>query len=370
MKLTRRQVAQFGLMGLGALGISPLTLGKPGKSSRTLRVLILGGTGFLGPHIVRYAASRGHTVTLFNRGKTDTHLFPELEKLKGNRGGDLKALMGRKWDLVIDTSSSIPKHVTTSVSVLRPNVDHYIYVSSTSVYRDWTQPGMDETAPVYSLKSPDAADFDPLQRYGANKAMCESIVRDSFGEGSAIIRPNTIEGAGLRKRMLLPYWVRRATQGGETLGPGAEDDSIQYIDVRDLAEWLVHCAENSVSGTFNASSSPGTHTMKQLIDGCQSVTGTTAPIVWIDNGFLREQGHFSLPYWVHGRDKSLGKGHMSVDLAMKNGLKQRPKIETTGYIYDWLKTLTSEERAFNAGIPREFEKKVIANWKASRKPGS
>lgn len=364
MKLTRRQLTLLSLLGLSVQTTAPMAFGAGKAQGDSLKILILGGTGFLGPHIVRHGLERGHTLTLFNRGKTDPHLFPEVEKLVGDRNTDLESLKNRKWDVVIDTSSSFPTSVAKSVDLLKPNVGQYLYVSSTAVYSDWTKPNIEEDASIFEFNATTLKTATPFERYGANKALCESTVRDAFGGKSTLVRPNAIEGPGLRRHILMPYWVRRTGQGGETMGPGAASDTIQFIDARDLAQWLVYCAENAVTGTFNATSAQGAYSMQDLIKDCQAATEKPAPIVWVDSSFLVKQGFFAIPYWVRNRDEVPGFGHLNTDLANKNGLKPRPQIETAQLIHEWLKTLTPEQQAFSAGIPLQFEQKVIASWKA------
>ena len=368
MKLTRRQLAQWGLVGLA--GMSPFmvfgnqnTLGGPG-----LKILILGGTGFLGPHIVSNAVARGHTVTLFNRGKSDPHLFPDLEKIKGQRSGNLAALEGRKWDVVIDTSSFMPNEVQKSCALLKPNTGHYIYMSSTAVYKDWTKPDMTEDAPIYSMRDPESAEYGPFQKYGAAKGGSESQVRRIFKGQSTIIRSDPIVGPGDGHHRYT-YWTRKAAEGGEILGPGKGSSYVQYIDARDLAQWIIHCAEKAHDGTFNASSSSGAYTIEELITDCQTVSEQPSSVVWVESDFLVAQGVQDIPFWTRDPEVMLGVGQLNVTKAAQHGLKQRPKIETAKDVYEWYQSFSEEEKQLGVGLSQARQAELIAAWK-SRAPSS
>jgi 2'-hydroxyisoflavone reductase len=371
MKLTRRQITQLTLAGLGGLGGSlAFAADDPKSKPAGLKILILGGTGLLGPHIVRYAVSRGHTMTLFNRGTTDPHAFPELEKLVGSRDGDLAPLKDRKWDVVIDSSSFMPNQVAKSSTLLAPNVGRCIFISSTAVYKPFTRKNMDESAPTYNMQDPEAASYDPFQKYGAAKLVCENLVEKAFPDRYTVLRPNTIVGPGDHQHFRYTYWTRRVTQSGDILGPGAPSDCIQFIDARDLAEWIVYCAEQSVQGTFNASSPAGAYTIKGLIDDCQKAATTAAPVVWVDTPFLIAQGGMlDVPFWNRNIKTAPGEGYMDVSRARANGLKQRPTLETSTDINVWYKTLTPEQQAFKVGITLEQEQALLAKWKSSQ-PGT
>ena len=203
--------------GSSALGSSPAGVVGPEHQSRNLRILVLGGTGFIGPHMVQRALDRGHEVTLFNRGRTNTHLFPEVEKLVGDRNGQLDALAGRTWDVVIDNSGYFPAHVRASAEALRDSVDHYLFTSTIDAYRDFNVVGLDESYPLHP------ADLDrpqnPSQCYGPLKADCERIVREIYPANSTQVRPGWIAGPGDNNH-LLTYWVVRIDRGGEVLAPG------------------------------------------------------------------------------------------------------------------------------------------------------
>lgn len=362
MKLTRRKITQLGLMGLGSVSALALAAGSGPSPQKGLKILILGGTGFLGPHLVRHAASRGHTLTLFNRGKTGAHLFPDLEKIKGGRAGKLDQLKGRKWDVVIDTSSFMPNQVGYSASLLGPNIGHYVYISSTAVYNDYTQPDVSEDSAVLNFNSPEAANYQAFERYGAAKFACEEAVNKALPNKNTIIRSDTITGPGDHKHFRLTYWTRRTTQGGVILGPGNKEDHIQYIDARDLAEWIVHCAENSVQGTYNATLPAGSYSMQGLISDCQKAAQQSSPVVWVNSAFLRAQGVQDIPFWAPNRDEMPGLGHISSTAAQKNGLTLRPTLETSRDTLAWFEKLPKDRQAFTAGLSREQEQQLLAAW--------
>lgn len=362
MKLTRRRITQFGLIGLSGMSALAARAAVTGQATQKLSILVLGGTGFLGPHIVSTALARGHELTLFNRGKTGSNTFEEAETIKGNRAGDLKGLKGKSWDVVIDTSSFLPQQVRKSSELLARSVDHYIYLSSMSVYKDTSRPNLDESAAVHSLSGPDAADMDPFYRYGASKYMCEQVVQDVFGKRGMSIRSDTIVGPGDHRHFRYVYWVRRATQEGNILGPGSPDDFVQYIDVRDLADWIVRCAENSTAGVYNATSNPAAYTMLEMIKDCQSAAATDAPIEWVDHDFLIDRGIFDIPFWQANPDALPASGQYSNAAALQRGLKIRPKATTAEDTLAWYRQLSPEVQSFKAGPTLEEEQALLAAW--------
>ena len=209
-----------------------------------MSILILGGTGFIGPHLVKYASERGHRITLFNRGRTNAHLFPGVEKLVGDRNDNLKALEGRRWDAVIDNSGYTPLQVQQSVDLLKNACDQYLFTSTRSVYTDFTREVMDEDAPVGPKDIPES-EWDG---YGPNKVLAERIVQAGFGARTLITRPPVIVGPGDRTDRFT-YWVDRIDDGGDILVQGDPCDRIQFVDVRDLSEFYVRLLETSTTGT-------------------------------------------------------------------------------------------------------------------------
>ena len=364
------------LLGSGALAaITRLRADKP------LRILVLGGTGFLGPAVVECALKRGHTVTLFNRGRTNPHLYPDLEKLEGDRDGDLKALEGRDWDVVLDTSGYYPKVVEGSAGLLADHVERYIFISSISVYADFSRPGLDEDSPVGTVTPEEVAEVDSVRKitgtnYGPLKALCEQAARDAMPGRTCIIRPGLIVGPRDRSGRFT-YWPVRVQQGGEVLAPGTPETPTQIIDVRDLGAWIVHCAEQGTTGTFNATSPPEELTMGELLTACREVTGSDAAFTWVSADFLAAHEVASwtdMPVWVPLEGEEAGHPFVRVDRALAAGLVFRPVSETVRGTLDWWACLDEEGRDRHlwsrldgaAGISAEREAELLAAWHESR----
>ena len=277
-----------------------------------LRILILGGTGFIGPHMVRDALARGHAITLFNRGRTNTHLFPEVEKLVGDRDGQLGALEGRTWDVVLDNSGYVPRHVRDSAQLLKDASDHYLFTSTAGVYAswygadggmksapgepEWPADGTTEDHPTVVLPEPGSEEVG--RWYGHLKVLCEDAVREAYGEHCVITRPGLIVGPG-DSTDRFTYYPVRIDLGGEVMAFGAPDDPVQYIDARDLAAWSIRLCEDRVSGTYNAVAPLGGLRMAELLYGIRAITATPVRFTWVPGSFLAEQGvpEFSLPPW-------------------------------------------------------------------------
>lgn len=332
----------------------------------TKKVLVLGGTGFIGPHIVRALIARGHTVTLFNRGKTHTELFPELEKLHGDRDGHLEALANRTWDAVIDDSGFVPRIVKMSAELLAPSVNQYVFISTISVYKAFDRPNLDETAPVDTLLDPTSEDVK--KDYGALKAACEQTVENAMPGRAAIVRPGLIVGPGDPSGRFT-HWPSRLAEGGEVLAPGDGSTPVQWIDVRDLAAWLVTVVEQNITGTYNAIGPAQTTTMKQVVDACNQAGGNKATVTWVDATFLDKQevhGWSDLPMWFDASGDMAGFGTLQNRRAIARGLTFRPIAETAKDTLAWLATVPEAERPklASTGISKDRESKVLAAWKA------
>ena len=346
-----------------------------------LKILVLGGTGQTGPHLVRQLVDAGHTVTLSNRGNRSDELFPELECIIADRALDaadgLANLVaelesGRTWDLCIDIWPQIPKIVETTGAMLQGHVGHFMYVSSMSVYADNSEPGADETAAV--LEQPDADDVEYTGAlFGNFKAECENRVRRLYPDDHTIFRPGLIVGPrdfSFRGG----YWPVRVREGGEILAPGDGEDPIQQIDARDLTKFQVHCMEQGIGGTFNV---VGPHpdtplTMRRYLQRCKEATGSDAEFVWADAEFLSEHQigpWMNMPNWLPREGDYAGFARRSVDKAVAAGLTFRPLVDTIRDTLTWYDGLTDERRAgvtARAGIPREREAEVLAAWHAAQ----
>jgi 2'-hydroxyisoflavone reductase len=333
------------------------------KAKKRLRVLILGGTGFLGPHLVANAVARGHVVTLFNRGKTHPELFADLEKLRGDRDGKLDALRGRSWDAVVDTSGYVPRVVKMSADMLAKWVKQYVFISSISVYPDDLPPGADETAKVQELTDPKTEEV--MKHYGELKAACERTVEASLPGRTLNIRPGLIVGPG-DPTDRYTYWPVRLDRGGEVLAPGDGNDSAQYIDARDLAAFIVHSIEDRTVGVFNATGPAQKLTMRGMLEETQKAVRKPSTLVWVPKPFLDEHKvseWTDLPVWAG----TSGISQIDCKKAISKGLRFRPGEATAKDTLAWWKTLPPERQAKQrAGLSAEREQEVLAAWKARK----
>lgn len=339
------------------------------ERGRKMKILVLGGTRFLGRVLVEAALGSGHEVTLFNRGKTDPELFPKTEKLVGDRDGNLDVLKDRVWDAVIDTSGYVPWSVRESAALLADAADHYTFISSVSVYDELEEPWIDEghsvgkLAPerVEELKEMEA-DEAIREHYGELKFLCEREVERAFPGRSFIVRPGLIVGPyDFTDRFA--YWVNRIAKGGEVLAPGRRDKSVQFIDVRDLAEWILRMVESKADGTFNATGPETELTMEEFLDTCKETVGNETELIWVEEKFLlghEVNGWTDLPLWIP--DSSNMDGFLKVDIrkALHAGLKFRPLEETIRDTLAWESTRTPHER--KAGLAPKKEKAVLYDW--------
>ena len=336
-------------------------------------ILILGGTGFIGPHIVNTALARGHKVTLFNRGKTRPELFPDVEKLRGDRDGKLEALKGRQWDAVVDPSGYVPRIVKMSAELLAPNVKQYLFISSVSVYAGGAPVGADETAPVEKLLDPNSEDIkgNSFKNYGALKALSEQAAEAAMPGRVANIRPGLIIGPGDMTGRFT-HWPTRFAEGGDVLCPGDGSTPVQFIDGRDLGDWIVHLIEKNIVGTMNALGPEKAITMKEVITEVNAAAGNKGNPVWVDWKFLEKnevQPWSEMPMWAPNEGDEIGFGTSSNARALKAGIRFRPVGDTAKDTLAWLDTLPPDQRAKvrSSGIKREKEDKVLADWKALKK---
>ena len=335
--------------------------------AKPMKILILGGTAFLGPQIVEAARARGHVLTLFNRGKTNPGLFPDIEKLHGDRDGDLKSLEGRKWDAVVDTSGFVPRLVTMSAALLAPNVSQYVFISTISVFAEGIKPGTAEDGPVAA--TPDESSEDVKKYYGALKALSEKAADKAMSGRAWIIRPGLIVGPE-DKTDRFTYWPVRVAKGGEVLAPGDGGDPVQYIDVRDLAVWIVLGVERDLTGTYNATGPAKKLTMKAMLDGIKKGTGGDARFTWVSTEFLEAKKvapWSDLPVWVPSRNGEEGFAQINCAKAIAAGLTFRPVSTTAADTLAWYKTLPEDRRGkLLAGIGADKERELLAAWHAAK----
>jgi 2'-hydroxyisoflavone reductase len=372
--LTTSALAGGGL-GVAALVPDPLAALLAQPAPRPLRILILGGTGFIGPHQVRYAVARGHKVTLFNRGRTNPGLFKGVDGIEeriGDRApnpGNYDALKTGAWDVVVDNPTTRPRWVREAAAAVKGRAGHYVFISTISVYAKNDTPGADESAAVATTTTPDiesGPEFMPL--YGPLKALSEQEAAKAFPGRATIIRPGLIVGVGdLTDRFT--YWPVRISRGGTVLAPPA-DDPVQIIDARDLAEWTIRCCEQQVYGVYNATGPATRFTVRQMLEGIRSTVGSEATFVHAPASFLAKQqppvrGWSDLPVWVPPVGDTAGFTQRSIAKALAKGLTFRPYADTVKETLAFYGQQTEERKAqLRAGLSAEREAAVLAAWKA------
>ena len=367
---SRRQfLNHLGSMG-AALGIAPRVLAsalpEPAGASTPapLRLLVLGGTGFIGPHLVRLAVERGHSVSVLTRGRRSAELPAQVERLVGDRGDDLSSLEGRRWDAVFDNSATNPDWVERSTRLLRPAAGRYLFTSSTGVYYPYLQRGADESAAVRrTFTDPN----DGSERYGVSKALCEERVRESFGERAIVVRPTYIVGPGDTTDRF-PYWPQRLRRGGRTLAPGRRDDPVQLVDVRDLVAFMLALVESESGGTFNAAGPAATLTFASFLAQGASALGSSSEFVWVeDYDTLLANGVESAVPWIMLRGNDRWHTSVSNARALSAGLAFRPLAVTVRDTLAWWDTLPTERRErARFSVSEEAERVLLAGGQHRR----
>jgi len=351
---------------VAALGGAALAAAAPAKK----RILILGGTGFLGPATVAAATARGHELTLFNRGKTRPGLFPDIETLLGDRdpekGDGLKALADRQWDAVIDNSGYFPRQVTASARLLAPNVKHYIFISSISVYADNRTEGQDETGKIAITEDPTVEKITE-QTFGPLKALCEKATEAALPGRTTVVRPGYIVGPDDSSGRFT-YWPVRIDRGGEVLAPGAPADPVQFIDVRDLGAWLVTLVEQGTMGVFNATGPKDRLAWGDLLQACRKATASQSTLTWVPGEWIVKQANELFPIWAPFLGETRGFHTWKINRALEAGLKFRPYAQTAADTLRWYKTQGEGGRTKLAGPAPAKEAELLAAWKRERSP--
>jgi nucleoside-diphosphate-sugar epimerase len=370
MYASRRDLARLSALVASTLALPALADTRP---LEPMRLLILGGTGFIGPHQVRYALARGHHVTIFNRGRQKEAWPGPVEELLGDRNGDLKALEGHDWDVCIDNPTTLPIWVRDAARVLKGHVGQYVFISTISVYAARDKPA-DETAPLAAYKGADpmaetikSLNAD-LRLYGPLKAVCEKEAEAQYGEANTtIIRPGLIVGPG-DETDRFTYWPVRLARGGEILAPGDGSDPVQFIDVRDLAEWTIHVAEQRTIGVFNAIGPAQPITMQQMLLGIGEGIQVDPKIVWAPTDFLRANkvsAWADMPVWIPGQGETFGFHRRDIRRAGAAGLTYRYLPLTAVDTLAWRRTLPSERQAkLRAGLTPEREAELLGKLRA------
>ena len=371
----KRRELLSGAVGTAAiLGFSAqLSASEKMAQPSSLNILILGGTGFIGPPMVSYAVERGHNVSIFTRGRSALDI-DGVEQLVGDRNDDLSALEGRKWDVVFDNNTYDYKWVSLSTEALKDNVGRYVFISSVSAYagehlgfenvdKPYTGPRISIDSPLAAI--PDDFEFGDELEYGQMKVMSEKIVREAFPDNHTIVRPGFIVGPG-DPTDRFTYWPLRIERGGEVLVPGDGNDEVQVIDVRDLMEFTVRLAENGTNGIFNGVGPASPLSMAGMVYGIRSVTNSNVSFTWVPIPFLREKEvtpYFDMPIWIPGDPL----GGVDNSHAQEAGLTFRSLAKTVSDTLAWHRTRPAENQEKPAtGIDPEKEKAVLAAWHAHR----
>lgn len=328
-----------------------------------MKLLVIGGTRFLGRAFVQAAIERGHALTLFNRGRTSPGLFPGVERVAGDRDGGLGALAGRTWDAVLDPSGYFPRVVGASAAALAGRTGFYAFVSSISAYASPMVAGADESAPLATLADP-AVEEITGETYGGLKAACEREVASVFGERSLVVRPGLIVGPH-DSTDRFPYWPRRLARGGEVLAPGDPAQPVQVIDARDLAAWMLAMIERGAGGTYNATGPAEPMTFGDVIERARLALEAVATVTWVEGAFLLERGvqpWTELPLWVPPEDAGLDE--VSIQRAIAAGLTFRPLAETVRDTLAWDLARPDEAREGSPALRPEREIELLREWHA------
>ncbi len=379
MATTRRDFIELTVLaGAAGVALTPRSGAwgaEVSRAGRPLTILVLGGTGLIGPPMVSYAVARGHQLTLFNRGKTNTELFPELERIIGDRNDNLSALAaevakGRRWDVVIDNTASIPRWVEESAGLLKGNADLYLYTSSISAYSDSSTPNADETAPLGTIKPEEVAKVKTNrditgENYGPLKALCEKAAQEAFPERCIVVRPGLIVGSGDSSDRFT-YWPVRIHRGGEVLAPGNPTDPVQFIDCHDLGEWYVRLVEARAVGVYNGVGPAAPMSIAEMLYGIRATTGGEVSFTWVDAAFLKQhevEEWSEVTVWVPPVGEYAGFSSSSIARAKAAGLTFRPLATTTVDTLAYWGSLPEDRRAQpRAGLAPDKERAVLAAW--------
>jgi 2'-hydroxyisoflavone reductase len=375
---TRRQFIKVSAAASGAFGLGLFPDARAaGEKLKPLRILILGGTGFTGPFQVRYALERGHKVTVFNRGKTHPGETPkEVEQLIGDRNGQLDALKNRQWDVVIDNPTMLPAWVRDAAQILKGNVERYVFISTISVFGDTSKTGIDENAPVarYTGADPmketrDTVIASKFALYGPLKALSEQEAEKWFPKQTLVIRPGLIVGPR-DETDRFTYWPVRIDRGGEVLAPGEPTDPVQFIDGRDLAEWVIRMVEQRETGIYNATGPDKPLGVGAMLEGIKAANKSNANFTWVNADFLEAQKvapWSDMPVWVPPRGEEAGMGRISIRRALSKGLTFRPLADTARDTLAWFKSQSTERQKLKAGLSADREAELLAVWHKEQK---
>lgn len=331
-----------------------------------MKILVIGGTVFLGRHIVEDALKDGHEVTLFNRGQHNPELFPEVEKIHGDRNTDYEKLAGRTWDAVIDTCGYTPGAVEKVAEILKDSIKRYVFISSINAYEDMEKAGIDETYPEAELPEGASMEEMKMETYGPLKVLCEKVVQRIFPSGYINIRSGLIVGP-FDPTDRFTYWINRISRGGQVLCPGDGDTPIQFIDVRDLAKWSVKMAVNGEPGVYNGTGPDYELTMGHFLDTCRKVCNPEAELIWVDEEFMNDNEIMpwsDMPAWAPDSQKEFhGLGKININKALHQGLTFLDLEKTVSDTLEWDKKRPKGIQ-LKAGINGEKEKIFLEKFKS------
>jgi 2'-hydroxyisoflavone reductase len=365
---SRRDFLKSAAAGAALAGVPALAAVRenepPPEPKKKKTLLILGGTRFLGPALVESAKKAGWTITLFNRGKSNPGLFPELEQLHGDRNESTKPLEGRKWDAVVDTSGYFPRQIRSAMESLKGNIGQYVFISSISVYADMSTP-CDENSKVATTPDENAEKITG-GNYGALKALCEQAAEKAMPGRVTNVRPGLIVGPDDGSDRFT-YWPVRVARGGDVLAPGAPPDPVQFIDVRDVADFTIRCLDTKTTGVYNANGPAKPLGIGGLLDACKSASGSDAKFIWVPASFLEEQkveAWSDMPVWLPPTGENAGANSTSIARALAKGLAFRPLPVTIKDTLAWWRTLPKErQEKMKSGLTAEREAAVLKAWR-------
>jgi len=329
-----------------------------------MKTLIIGGTKFLGRHLVEAALAAGHEVTLFNRGKTNPTLFPNLETILGDREQDIEKLSGRQWDAAIDVTGYVPRIVRLSAQALEKSVKRYVFISSVSVYQDFKKAGMDESYPVGKLEDESVEEITD-EMYGPLKALCENVVQEIYGNRALIVRPGLIAGP-YDPTDRFTYWPMRVKRGGDMITPDKPQTPVQFIDVRDLAEFIIKLIEDNASGIYHVTGPDYKLFMGEFLDACKLMSGSVATFHWASAEFLKEhevQPWSDMPVWIPDTEEDAGFARLNISKALQAGVKFRPLEETIRDTIEWAE-LRPVDHQWRAGLDPDKERILLTLLKS------
>lgn len=324
-----------------------------------MKILVLGGTKFLGRHLVDAALAAAHEVTLFNRGKTNPTLFPNVETITGDRGQDIEKLSGREWDAVIDVAGYLPRIVRLSAEGLKGAVKRYVFISSISAYAGFSKVGINESDSVGKLEDESVEEITG-ETYGPLKALCEKLVQETYGDRALIIRPGLIVGPH-DPTDRFTYWPMRVKRGGDMIVPDKPQTPIQVIDVRDLSEFIIKLIDENASGIYNATGPNYELKIGEFLDQCKLVTGSVAAFHWASREFLAEhkvEPWSDMPVWIPDTEEDVGFSRIDVSKAIDAGLKFRPLEETIRDTVAWAET-RPQDHEWRAGLNPTREQNLL-----------